>query len=329
MGNAEPLEIPKEQEPDENLLPARMLNEYAYCPRLFHLEYVDQEFRHNTDTLEGRLVHRRVDHEKGVAPQAAELTSQDIIHARSVLLSDQELGAIAKIDLLEGKDGKVIPVDYKRGKPPDIPEGAYEPERVQVCLQGLLLQRNGYTCDEGVLYFAEAQKRVPVPFTEALIARTLELLSEARQSAKSNILPPPLVQSPKCGRCSLVTICLPDEINLLRARVTPGTPKPPAVAGVNEVRRLIPARDDGTPVYVQGHARSIGVSGEVLEIREKGKLLDRVRLLDVTQLSLFGNIQISAQALRELASRDIRSFTFPPGGGWWRSQLRHRTKTLN
>lgn len=25
-----------------DLLPARMLNEYAYCPRLFHLEWVQQ-----------------------------------------------------------------------------------------------------------------------------------------------------------------------------------------------------------------------------------------------------------------------------------------------
>lgn len=262
----------------------------------------------------GRRVHRRVDREQGAAPEPAELTPQDTIHARSVLLSDQELGAIAKIDLLEGKDGKVIPVDYKRGKPPDIPEGAYEPERVQVCLQGLLLQKNGYSCDEGVLYFAEAQRRVPVVFTEALVTRTLQLLTEARRAAKSGVLPPPLVHSPKCGRCSLVSICLPDEINLLNSQLAPGAPRPAAVAGIPEVRRLIPARDDGMPVYVQGYARSIGISGEVLEIREKGKLLERVRLLDVTQLSLFGNIQISAQALRELASRDIPIIHLSSGG---------------
>ncbi len=193
MAKPEAIEAPQEQESGENLLPARMLNEYAYCPRLFHLEYVDQQFRHNTDTLEGRLIHRRVDHEKGAAPGPTELLEQDKIHARSVLLSDQELGAIAKIDLLEGEDGKVVPVDYKRGKPPDIPEGAYEPERVQVCLQGLLLRKNGYSCSEGVLYFAEAQKRVPVLLTETLVARTLHLLSEARRVAKSGILPPPLI----------------------------------------------------------------------------------------------------------------------------------------
>ncbi len=165
-----------------------------------------------------------------------------------------------------------------------------------------------------MLYFAEAQKRVPVLLTETLVARTLQLLSEARRAAKSEILPPPLVQSPKCGRCSLVSICLPDEINLLRSDLAPGALRPPAVAGISEVRRLIPARDDGMPLYIQGHACSDGISGELLEIREKGKLLDRVRLLDVTQLCLFGNIQISAQALRELASREIPIIHLSSGG---------------
>jgi CRISPR-associated protein Cas1 len=49
-------------------IPARMLNEYTYCPRLFYLEYVQQEFEHNADTLDGRFVHRRVDQVKGGMP---------------------------------------------------------------------------------------------------------------------------------------------------------------------------------------------------------------------------------------------------------------------
>ena len=33
-----------------------MLNEYPYCPRLFHLERVDGVFADNADTVEGRIV---------------------------------------------------------------------------------------------------------------------------------------------------------------------------------------------------------------------------------------------------------------------------------
>jgi CRISPR-associated protein Cas1 len=47
------------------LIPARMLNEFAYCPRLAYLEWVESEFAHNDDTLDGRFAHRRVDRPDG------------------------------------------------------------------------------------------------------------------------------------------------------------------------------------------------------------------------------------------------------------------------
>src|SRR5262245_63830421 len=120
-----------------------MLNEFAYCPRLFHLEYVQGEWAHNADTLDGRFVHRRVDDPRGAAPDADALSDETKIHARSVTVGSAALGAIAVVDLLEGEGRRVTPVDYKRGSPPDVPERAWEPERVQVCLQGLLLRENG------------------------------------------------------------------------------------------------------------------------------------------------------------------------------------------
>ena len=44
-----------------DLIPARMLNEFAYCPRLAYLEWVQGEFADNLEVLEGRFGHRRVD----------------------------------------------------------------------------------------------------------------------------------------------------------------------------------------------------------------------------------------------------------------------------
>ena len=53
--SAQPLqEVPE-------LIPARMLNEFAYCPRLAYLEWVQGEFADNLERREGRLRHRRVD----------------------------------------------------------------------------------------------------------------------------------------------------------------------------------------------------------------------------------------------------------------------------
>src|SRR2546430_2979921 len=99
---------------DEDLLPARMVNEFVYCPRLFYLEWVEGRFADSDDTRVGQQVHRRVDTETGAAPLPEE---GELNEARSVTLSSQELGVIAKIDVIEGIDGSVVPIDYKKGEP--------------------------------------------------------------------------------------------------------------------------------------------------------------------------------------------------------------------
>ena len=50
------------------LVPTGMLNEYAYCPQLFSLEWVDSLWASNTDVAEGERRHRRVDAGGGSAP---------------------------------------------------------------------------------------------------------------------------------------------------------------------------------------------------------------------------------------------------------------------
>ena len=47
------------------VIPARMVNEFAYCPRLFHLEWVGREWADNADTADGDRQHRRVDRPRG------------------------------------------------------------------------------------------------------------------------------------------------------------------------------------------------------------------------------------------------------------------------
>jgi len=285
----------------QRLVPARMLNEFAYCPRLFHLEWVQGEFAHSEDTLKGALVHRRVDEESGSLPPPDELAPEDRIAARSVLLSSPDLGMIARLDLLEGANGTVRPVDYKKGAPG--PQGPWEPELVQLCAQGLLLRENGYRCEEGVLYFAATKQRVPVAFDDGLVTRTRQLLTELREVGAQTVPPPPLVDSPKCPRCSLVGICLPDEVNLLR-----GIP-------LGEVRRLVPGRDDIGLVYVVEQGASVGKAGERLVVRRHDGTAEQIRLLDVASLSLYGNVSISAQAIRALTEQEI-PILHHTYGGW-------------
>jgi CRISPR-associated protein Cas1 len=97
-----------------DLVSARMLNEYAYYPRLFFLEWVDALWASNADVAEGDRRHRRVDGGGGAAPLPDD---GEVKAARSVELASERLGIAAKFDLLEGTDGGVIPVDVKKGHP--------------------------------------------------------------------------------------------------------------------------------------------------------------------------------------------------------------------
>ena len=49
-----------------------MLNEFACCPRLFFLEWVDRLWQGNAGTEEGDWRHHRVDAGGGAAPLPAE-----------------------------------------------------------------------------------------------------------------------------------------------------------------------------------------------------------------------------------------------------------------
>jgi CRISP-associated protein Cas1 len=280
------------------LVPARMLNEYAYCPRLFFLEWVDSLWASNADVAEGERRHRRTDAGGGAAP----LPEEGVLKAaRSVELSSERLGIVAKLDLLEGAAGGVIPVDLKKGRP--AADGTpWEADAVQVCAQVLLLREHGYGCEHGEIFYAQTRHRVPVQPTPELISRTLEIVGQARAAAARLAPPPPLQSSPKCPRCSLVGICLPDEVNLL-ARRYDGKP-----------RRLIASDPDAKPLYVTEQGCMVGIDGGRLTVSRHREPLASVRLMDVLHVCVYGNVQLSAQAMRSLFERDIDVFHFSYGG---------------
>jgi CRISPR-associated protein Cas1 len=314
-------------------LPARMLNEFVYCPRLFFYEWVDGVFVHSADTLDGAHRHARHDQREDELPPP----DAERIHARSVLLSSDALGLIARMDLVEGDESSVIPVDYKRGAPKDTEEGpeAWPADRTQLSAQAMILREHGYVVHEAIAYYYETKQRVRVLLDEAVMEDARRALASARSVAASGRIPAPLVDSPKCPRCSLVGICLPDETRRAMA-LEPAAPERQLAlfGGVDaeveerpldrqsadpedeEVRRLVPARDDLRPLYVTGFALSVGKSDEILQVKEKGRLVQEVRLHDISQVNVFGSVTVTGPALQALcwAERPVAHFTF---GGWF------------
>lgn len=58
----------------------------------------------------------------------------------------------------------------------------------------------------------------------------------------------------------------------------------------------------------------LGKSGERLQVRKKGEVLGERRLKDISQVSLFGSVIVSAQALSELMAHGISICHFSHGG---------------
>ena len=411
----------RQAEIGNEIIPARMLNEFVYCPRLFYYEFVEGVFVENADTVRGKNLHRRVDTDGGGLPpaqadksktkrkkteapgqqnlfgeqppappeagsspreepqtakpsadstddsrslvtSAATVPEKDeVIHSRSVQMGSQSLGVTAKMDLVEVRAGgddllnrlEVCPVDYKAGAPKEGEESneLWDADKMQLGLQALILRENGYACQEGIIYYRATKQRVRLPITPELEAWIVEQVGAARRAAVGAI-PPPLCNSAKCPRCSLVTVCLPDETRMLagalaaadvRRLASPavGQPLPSDGAGGEgglqsstkdtqpaSVRRLIAARDDTRALYLNKPGLRIGRKDELLQIKEEKALLDEVRINDVSHVALFGNIQISTQAIQTLCEAEVPVTYFSMGGWFYGITRGHELKNV-
>lgn len=286
-----------------DLLPARILNEHVYCPRLAYLEWVDRGFVDSADTVEGAIVHKRVDKARGGVPAPNELGDggEDPPPTTSLTLSSEELGLIAKIDVVEFSGRRARPLEYKRGRPRSAEEPLWEPEHVQICAQALLLREAGYEVDRAEVYFAETRTRHTVAIDAAIEERTRDAIRMAREDAARSEAPPPLLDSPKCPRCSLVGICLPDEINLIRGRS-------------EQPRRLVAGDPPSSPLYVTTQAARLTKRGGRAVLMEEGKESQSRRIVDISHVAVFGNASVGSALLRELFDRGVPVLWFSFGG---------------
>lgn len=320
---------------EPQLWQARNIGEHAYCPRLFYYMQVEGVFIPSHDTEEGLAVHRRVDQPSTIAAchsePAADSESADTHEpdrprpVRSLHLTSEQLALTAKLDLAEitesANDGDrptAIPIEYRKGRPrrvainerelPDEDEPGQakihraEPwptDRVQVGLQVLLLEAHGYRVPRAVLYYASERRRIELTVDDALRRDALAELEAAKVTATGQ-RPLPLIDDPKCPRCSLQPICLPDEVNNQRASLTIDgeSPDPP--------RRMWPPCDDGIHIVAQRDGVRIGIVGQSLRFTDRdGETVKDMPTAGIESLAIVGNVQASTQALHLLASRGV------------------------
>lgn len=295
---------------DEYLWPARNVAEYAYCPRLFYLMEVEGLHIPSSDTERGLAVHRRVDAKSAASGSEEEPDLDRPRSVRSLTLTSRLLRLTATLDLAEINGQNAVPVEYRKGRPqreaqqpPDDP-GETEPppprlqpwptDAVQVGLQAILLEEAGYVVEKAVLYYAAQKRRLEVPVDASLRGEAMRTLRAAQECAAGS-RPLPLVNDPRCVRCSLQPICLPDEVNQQRRTAT--TPK---------ARSIWPPCDEGIHVVAQEQGVRVGVRGMTLTITDKdGQITGQIPLAGLESLSVLGSVQVSTQAMHALADRGI------------------------
>ena len=213
---------------EADLLPLSGLQHLVFCERQCALIHIEQQWKENTLTAEGKLLHERVD-------AGGRETRKDRRITRGVPVRSLRLGLIGKVDVLEwcmvrpetenganalrlpGRNGlwRPILVEYKRGEPKLV-----DCDRVQVCAQALCLEEMLHvSIASGSLFYGARRRRFDVEFdsrlraiTEKAARRFHELVTEGRT--------PPAVREPKCRNCSLLDVCLPPRRRRPRSVLT-------------------------------------------------------------------------------------------------------------
>jgi len=204
---------------DDELLMLSGIQHIAFCERQWALIHIEQQWNDNQHTVEGYHLHEKTD------DPLDNDTRYNIITQRAVSLISRTLGLYGRADVIElfktedenlnntirikGKQGnwKVVPVEYKRGKPKSD-----ECDKVQLCAQAMCLEEMyNIHLHRGFLYYGKTRRRYEVEFSEFLRSKVIGYSKRMHELFAGYITPLPVYKL-HCKSCSLIDICLPKAI---------------------------------------------------------------------------------------------------------------------
>lgn len=292
------------------LMPVRRLHNYTYCPRLFYLQWVEGIFEENADTVAGSSMHRQVD-----KPSAADLAETLELppdrRIRSLALDSGKLGLTGVIDVVEGSGDGLRVLDYKKGRARRDEQGnriPKEADAVQVVAYALLLEANGHQVAGAEIYYGEDRRRVEVSLDEEQRAHCRNLLRQARATARSATCPDPLVDDVRCLHCSAYPVCLPNESAFWKQSSEENAAPP---------KDLPPPRPPGEEreiLLVHDPKAKVGRRGERFVVSVQGEKVASTPVNQTRGIYLYGNPQISTQALHACLDAGIEVAHFSAAG---------------
>lgn len=200
---------------DDDYLMISGLQHFAFCKRQWALIHIEQQWKENVLTTEGKHLHERVDDHSFDESRG----NQRIV--RSVPLLSEKLRIRGIADMVEferqmdesdetvrldGREGfwKVSPIEYKRGKPKSD-----DRDTVQLCAQAICLEEMlDVRITNGIIYYAETRRREMIEFKGSLRERVIAMISTMRQLYDESRTPHAEYKK-HCESCSLMPICKP------------------------------------------------------------------------------------------------------------------------
>jgi len=268
------------------------LHALTYCPRLYYLEEVEELYTQDAAVFAGRRLH-------------VELEKDEDGEWQQLVLENQNLGLRGKVDALRTRNGQTIPYEHKRGRPyrdgNNRPQ-AWESDRIQILAYACLIEAElGITVAEGRIRYHAENVLVHVAFDDAARQDVYRAIAQARQLRQSSERPPVATNERLCGRCSLASVCLPEETRLAQGQA-------------NQALRLFPEDDERKIIHVTESGTQIGKNGEQLKITKRDGSVAKVPAHQVGQLVIHSYVQLSTQALHFCAWQDI-GVHYISGGG--------------
>ena len=186
-------------------IPISALQHFLFCPRQCALIHLEQVWAENQFTTEGKNMHER-------AHEGADETLRSMHITRGMRIESSLLQITGQCDIVEfHRDGTIVPVEYKRGKPK-----LHRADEVQLCAQALCLEEMQQAhIEHGFLFYGEKRRRTEVVFTLELRELSRQAICDCRTMFAEEVTPAAVLGT-HCHSCSLYEICMPEATRVNR-----------------------------------------------------------------------------------------------------------------
>lgn len=284
------------------------------CPRMFYLEV-------NVPRMKARKADhgagRGRDRERSVLTQETEYHSPPENRTADLQIPSMRLRGRAR--LLTTAGPKVPLLIRRRAE-----KGEWREIAIEAAVYCMMFREWGEVCSEALVFETSKGKATRLQISDQEIEQARKLALEASDMA-SEPKEPEGKTGTWCRLCrfrqgcpALAVKLQPHCLEPRRSRipVPESSPvcEPAPLYSVEELEGEVPDVPDTLPLYVREQGSKLEIDEGVVVIRKSDAVVARVRLTDVSQICLMGNVQITSQCLRKAFRADIPVSFFTRGG---------------